>query len=237
MIKIRHSEDRGHADHGWLNARHSFSFAGYHDPEFMGFSNLVVLNQDRIAPGQGFGTHGHRDMEIVTVVLEGVLEHRDNMGNGSRIHPGEVQFMSAGSGVTHSEFNGSETEELHLLQMWVRPDREGTAPRYGEAVCPESERRGRLCLVASPTKESGYLVIGGDAHLYLGLLDGEESCSFELPERRAAWVHVACGELTLNGQRLGPGDGAAVHGEPNLVFEQGSGAEFLLWDLPEASTQ
>jgi redox-sensitive bicupin YhaK (pirin superfamily) len=168
MITIRRSEERGHADHGWLDTCHTFSFAGYHDPEHMGFGLLRVLNQDRVEPAMGFGTHGHRDMEIVTYMLEGVLEHKDSMGNGSQMRPGEVQLMSAGRGVTHSEFNASKTEGLHLLQMWVHPRETGTEPRYEQKEFPEEVRRGKLLLVVSPDGADGSLTIGQDARLYAG---------------------------------------------------------------------
>lgn len=231
MITRRRSSDRGHADHGWLDAHHTFSFAAYHDPDFMGFSDLRVINQDRVAPGTGFGTHGHRDMEIVTVPLDGVLEHRDSMGNGSRMEPGEVQLMSAGTGVTHSEFNGSQDTELHLLQMWVLPAELGTTPRYEQRRFPEAERRGRLRLVVSPDGADGALTIGQDARLYAGLLDGDERAELSLAADRVAWLHVARGSLALNGEHLGPGDGAAIVDEPTLTFTDGDAAEFVLWEL------
>lgn len=233
MLTPRRSSERGHADHGWLDAFHTFSFAEYMDPEFMGFETLRVLNQDRIGPAKGFGYHGHRDMEIVTYVLSGVLEHGDSMGTGSVIRPGEVQLMSAGRGVMHSEFNGSDEQDLHLLQMWVLPAERGGEPRYEQRPFAEAERRGRLRLVVSPDGAEGSLVIGQDARLYAGLLDGEERCSHALPASRAAWVHVAKGHLELNGIRLGPGDGAAVRDEPELTFTKGASAEFVMWELGE----
>ena len=232
MITIRRSEERGHADHGWLDARHTFSFAGYHDPDFMGFSELRVLNQDRVQPGRGFGTHPHADMEIVTYVLEGVLEHRDSMGNGSRILPGDVQFMSAGTGVTHSEVNASPHEVLHLLQMWVLPARRGTAPRYDQRTFPAEERRGRLRLVVSPDGAEGSITIGQDARLYAGLLGAGERALHEQDPRRRGWLHVARGRLRVNGLELGPGDGAAIQGEPRLELEGVEEAELVHWDLP-----
>jgi quercetin 2,3-dioxygenase len=232
MITIRRAGDRGHADHGWLDAYHTFSFADYHDPDFMGFSALRVLNQDRIQAGKGFGTHPHRDMEIVTYVLDGVLEHRDSMGNGGRVLPGEVQFMSAGRGVTHSEFNGSNETELHLLQMWVLPAQRDTAPRYEHREFSEAERRGRLRLVVSPDGRDGSLAIGQDAGLHVGLLDGDEVIEHALPEQRTAWLHLARGAMTLNGEALQAGDGAAIRSERELTLRGGANAEFVLWDLP-----
>ncbi len=232
MVVIRRSEERGHADHGWLDTYHTFSFADYHDPDFMGFSVLRVLNQDRVAPGRGFGPHGHRDMEIVSYVLRGVLEHEDSLGNGSQMRPGEVQLMSAGTGVTHSEFNGSKDEELQFLQMWVIPARRGVEPRYEQREFPTAMRRGRIRLVASPDGRDGSLTIGQDVQLYAGLLDGKESARVELLDSRAAWLHVARGSLTVNGAQLRPGDGAAIQGERVLTFEHGRDAEFVLWDLP-----
>ncbi len=233
MITIRRSEDRGHADHGWLDTHHTFSFASYHDPDHMGFSVLRVLNQDVVTSGQGFGTHAHRDMEIVSYVLDGVLEHKDSMGNGSQMHPGEVQLMSAGSGVTHSEFNGSKDEGLHFLQMWIHPAERGTTPRYEQKEYPEAERRGKLRLVVSPDGADGSLTIGQDVRLYAGLLDGDETARLELDPGRSAWLHVARGSLELNGERLGPGDGAAIRAEAALELSGGDGAELVLWDLPD----
>lgn len=232
MIQIRRSADRGHADHGWLDTYHTFSFADYHDPDFMGFSVLRVLNQDRVHPGHGFPRHGHRDMEIVSYVLEGVLEHQDSLGNGSQMRPGEVQLMSAGTGVLHSEYNGSRQEGLHFLQMWILPARQATRPRYEQKAFPESERRGRLRLVVSPDGAEGSLTIGQDARLHVGLLDGSERASFALAPDRVAWLHVARGELQLDGQPLGPGDGAALPAGHALDLAKGKAAEFVLWDLP-----
>ncbi len=238
MIAIRRSEERGHAEHGWLDAYHTFSFAEYRDPEFMGFSVLRVLNQDRVRPGRGFGTHGHRDMEIVTWVLEGALRHEDSLGNGSVIRPGELQFMSAGTGVTHSEVNPSPSEPLHLLQMWIVPARRGLPPRYDQRAFPESERRGRLRLVVSPDGRDGSVTIGQDARLYVGLVDGAERVRHALPAGRSAWLHVARGSVRLNGQALGPGDGAALRDETELVLDDASAAECVLWELPaEGSTR
>lgn len=232
MITIRRSGERGHANHGWLDTWHTFSFASYFDPDFMGFSELRVLNQDVVKPGRGFPSHGHSDMEIVTHVLNGVLEHRDSMGTGSKIRPGEVQLMSAGTGVTHSEFNASAAEPLELLQMWVLSARKGGKPRYEQREFPERERRGALRLVVSPDGRDGSLRIGQDARLLLGLLDGGETIRGPLGPERSAWLHVPRGELVLNGHALGPGDGAGIRDEPELFFERGRVAEIVLWDLP-----
>jgi len=232
MIRIRRSDERGHADHGWLDTHHTFSFADYHDPDFMGFSVLRVLNQDRVAPGHGFPRHGHRDMEIVSVVLEGVLEHEDSLGNGSQMRPGEVQLMSAGTGVLHSEYNGSEKDPLHFLQMWIEPARRGTKPRYEQKMFAPAERRGRLRLVVSPDARDGSLTIAQDARLFAATLDGAEKIRHELAPERVAWLHVARGKLQLNGERLGPGDGAAIVDEKALALEHGEGAELVLWELP-----
>jgi len=231
MITIRRSDDRGHADHGWLDAHHTFSFAGYFDPDFMGFGHLRVLNQDRVRPQRGFGTHPHEDMEIVTYVLEGVLEHRDSMGNGSQIRPGEVQFMSAGTGVTHSEVNPSSDQTLELLQMWVIPARRGTEPRYDQRPFPAAERQGRLRLVVSPDGADGSITIGQDARLYASLLAAGEEAELALDPRRRGWLHVARGAVRANGTELGPGDGAAVQGEERLVLEGVRPADLVYWDL------
>jgi len=231
MIHLRRSADRGHADHGWLDTYHTFSFADYHDPDFMGFGTLRVLNQDRVAPGMGFPRHGHRDMEIVSYVLEGALEHQDSLGNGSQMRPGEVQLMSAGTGVLHSEYNASKKDGLHFLQMWILPAQRSTPPRYEQKAFPEAERRGRLRLVVAPDGQDGALTIGQDARLHVGLLDGAERIQHALAPGRAGWLHVARGELELNGQRLGPGDGAALLDEPRLELARGHGAEFVLWEL------
>ncbi len=232
MITIRKSEERGHFDHGWLDTYHTFSFAGYHDPSHMGFSKLRVINQDRVQPGKGFGTHGHGDMEIISLVLEGVLEHKDSMGNGSRIRPGEVQFMSAGSGVTHSEFNGSDREVVHFLQMWILPARTGTPPRYDQKSFPEEERRGRLRLMVSRDGREGSIIIGQDASLYGGLLPPGRKIEHAVAPRRSAWLHVATGRLRLNDSSLGPGDGAAIRNEERIALTGVEDAELVLFDLP-----
>jgi len=232
MIDIRRSEERGHANHGWLDAYHTFSFAEYYDPDFMHFGPLRVINQDRVEQARGFGAHGHRDMEIVTYVLSGVLEHKDSMGNGSQMRPGDVQLMSAGSGVTHSEFNASSEEQLHLLQMWVFPRKKGTEPRYEQEAFSEEERRGQLRLVVSPDGERGSLTIDQDARLYASLLAPGERAEHALGDDRSAWIHVARGRVTLNGAELGPGDGASIRDEARLVLEGLEDAELVLWELP-----
>jgi redox-sensitive bicupin YhaK (pirin superfamily) len=231
MLRIRRSEERGHADHGWLDTYHTFSFADYFDEEHMSFGELRVLNQDRVRGGRGFGTHGHRDMEIVSVVLEGVLEHKDSMGNGSRMVPGDVQLMSAGTGVTHSEFNGSEKQPVHFLQMWVLPRTQGTKPRYEQKHFADEERRGRLKLVVAPDGRDGALTIAQDARLYLALLGAGERAEHALAPGRGAYVHVARGSVRLDGQRLGPGDGAAVEDARALALEGEEQADVVLWDL------
>ena len=232
MIQPRRSRDRGHADHGWLDTWHTFSFAGYRDPDFMGYGALRVLNQDVVQPGSGFGTHPHDNMEIVTYVLEGALQHRDSMGNGSVIRPGEVQLMSAGTGVTHSEFNASRTERVHLLQMWVIPSERDTRPRYAQREFPARDLQGELRLVVSPDGGQDSLVIGQDARLYAGRFGAGERAQHALDPVRRAWLHVARGTLALNGERLGPGDGAAIAGERELSLEGVEPAEVVLWDLP-----
>src|SRR5919206_3542495 len=213
MITIRRAGERGHADHGWLDTWHTFSFADYYDPAHMGFRALRVINEDRVQPGQGFGTHGHREMEIVTYVLEGELGHRDSIGHGSTIRPGEVQRMTAGTGVLHSEMNASRDQPVHFLQIWILPDRAGHAPSYEQKAFPEGERRGKLRLVAAPDGSDGSVRIHQDARLYLGLLGPGERASHPLAPGRAAWVQVARGEATVNGQALRAGDGAAIEGE------------------------
>ena len=239
MLQLRRSEDRGHADHGWLDSYHTFSFAGYQDPEHVHFGTLRVINQDRVAPGQGFGTHGHQDMEIVSYVLDGVLEHKDSMGNGSQMRPGEVQLMSAGSGVTHSEFNGSETEPLHFLQMWVFPRSTGTPPRYEQRAYPETERRGALRLVVSPDGADGSLRIDQDARMFVSILGPGEEASMDLGPGRIAWVHVARGRVKLGDTELGPGDGAGLREERRIDLVGVEDAEVVLWELdasPELRT-
>jgi quercetin 2,3-dioxygenase len=231
MISIRRSSERGHFDHGWLDTRHTFSFADYHDPEFMGFRALRVINEDRVQPGQGFGTHPHRDMEIVSYVLAGALDHQDSMGTGSTIRPGEVQRMSAGTGVQHSEFNHSQQEPVHFLQIWILPERRGLPPGYEQRRFPAEERRGRLRLVASPDGSDGSITVHQDVRLYAALLAPGEEVTQGIGDGRHAWLQVARGEVELNGQRLAAGDGAAVSGEPTLSLRGRSDAEVLLFDL------
>lgn len=229
-MRIRRSGERGHADHGWLNSYHTFSFADYYDPSHMGFFALRVINEDRVAPGGGFPRHGHRDMEIVSYVLDGALQHADSMGNGSIIRPGDVQRMSAGTGVMHSEHNASKTAPVHFLQIWVIPDRKGHAPGYEQRTFSAEEKRGRLRLVASPDGSEGSVTIHQDATIRAALLDGVESAAHTLAPGRAAWVHVATGSVHVNGERLSAGD-AAAFGGGTITLDRGQGAEVLLFDL------
>ena len=231
MIAIRRSEERGHTDLGWLDSHHTFSFGDYHDRDFMHFGTLRVINQDLVQPGKGFGTHDHKDMEIISLVLDGVMEHKDSMGNGSQMRPGDVQLMSAGTGVTHSEFNASSTKMLHFLQMWVLPRNHGTRPRYEQKAISVEERRGKLRLVASPDGQDGSISLDQDARLYAGLLTSGEQTQHELDSRRAAWLHVARGRLKLNDLELGAGDGAAIRDESLLTLQGLEEAEFVLWEL------
>lgn len=231
MIQIRRSEDRGHAQHGWLDSRHSFSFAEYHDPNHMGWGNLRVINEDQIAPGTGFGTHGHRDMEIISYVLSGNLAHRDSMGHVKGIPPGDVQRMSAGRGVTHSEFNHAPNQLTHLLQIWIKPNVSGIAPSYEQKTFDDAQKRGRLCLVASPDGAQGSVKIHADASLYAGLFDGAQAAELALDPARKAYVHVVRGELSVNGQALHAGDALRVQGESRLMFNRGQSAEVLVFDL------
>jgi len=232
MIQLRPSSERGHFDFGWLDTYHTFSFGDYHHPDHMGFRVLRVINEDRVQPGQGFGTHPHRDMEIVTVVLEGALEHRDSLGTGSVIRPGEVQCMSAGKGITHSEFNPSKAEPVHLLQIWILPDQRGHDPRYDQKKFPAGTPEGRLQLVVSGSGRDGSLSIHQDAEIYAGkLADGAEMAHRLRPDRHA-WVQVARGALSLDGRRLSAGDGAAVSGQERLSLKAEGPSEALLFDLP-----
>jgi redox-sensitive bicupin YhaK (pirin superfamily) len=231
MIEIRTSAQRGHAQFGWLDSRHSFSFGQYYDPQQLGFSDLIVINEDRVSPGRGFDTHGHRDMEIFSYVLEGALEHRDSMGTGSVIRPGDVQMMSAGTGVRHSEFNGSREEPVHFLQIWIVPDRRGVAPRYQERHFSAADKRGRLRLIISPDGAGQSLSVYQDARVYAGLFDGAERQDFVLPENRHAYVHVARGKLEVNGKPLVAGDGMRLRDVREVTFAKGQEAEVLLFDL------
>jgi redox-sensitive bicupin YhaK (pirin superfamily) len=231
MISVRRSEERGHFDHGWLDTRHTFSFAEYLDPRFMGFRDLRVINEDRVQPGEGFGTHGHRDMEILSYVLEGQLAHRDSLGHGETLRPGEVQRMSAGTGVRHSEYNGSATSRVHFLQIWILPERAGIAPGYEQKAFPADERRGRLRLVAAPGGPDGALSIHQDVRVYAGLLAPGERARLELAPGRGAWVQVARGKVRVNGVELGAGDGAALEEEASVEVEGVEDAEVLAFDL------
>jgi quercetin 2,3-dioxygenase len=231
MLTIRRSDERGHAQHGWLDSRHTFSFADYHDPEHMGFRALRVINEDRVQPAAGFGTHPHRDMEILSYVLEGGLAHKDSLGTGSTIRPGDVQRMSAGTGVTHSEFNASSTEPVHFLQIWLLPERPGLAPSYEQKTFKPAERAGRLQLVASRDGRGGSLTVHQDVAVYDGLLAAGERAELPLAKGRHAWVQVSRGSLKVNGQTLRAGDGAAVSAEPLLTLEGLEGGAVLVFDL------
>lgn len=231
MIRVRKAQDRGHADHGWLNTYHTFSFSSYRDPNHVHFRALRVMNEDFVAPGQGFGTHPHNDMEIVTYVLEGALEHKDSMGNGEVLRPGEFQRMSAGTGITHSEFNPSATEPVHLYQIWLFPDRKGIEPSYEQKRFPEDERRNRLQLVASRDADAGSLLIHQDARIYLSLLNAGSKVRHELAAGRHAWLQVLRGSVTVNGIDLKTSDGAAISEEGELAFQACEDAEIMLFDL------
>ena len=231
MITVRHSHERGHADHGWLDSHHTFSFANYYDPKHMGFRSLRVINQDIVRGGGGFGTHPHRDMEIISYVLEGALEHKDSLGTGSVIRPGDVQRMSAGSGVAHSEYNASRSDPVQFLQIWIVPTERGIAPSYEQRTYPAAEKRGRLRLVASDDGRQGSVRIHADAALYAGLFDGDERAELALAPDRHAWVQVARGKVRVNGRELNEGDGAAISEESALRIEGGEQAEVLVFDL------
>jgi redox-sensitive bicupin YhaK (pirin superfamily) len=230
MKVTRRSQDRGHADHGWLNSYHSFSFAEYFDQDHVEFGPLRVLNEDRVAPGQGFGTHGHRNMEIISYVLEGELAHQDSLGTGSTIRPGDVQRMSAGSGVLHSEFNHEKQGVTHFLQIWIEPDKTGIAPSYEQKHFKPEDKRGRLRLIASPDGRDGSVTIHQDALVYAGLFDGRENASYELKNERG-YVHVARGRITVNGNVLQAGDALKTK-DSMLELEEGEQAEVLVFDLP-----
>ncbi len=231
MLTLRKAQDRGYADHGWLKSHHSFSFADYHDPAQMGFGNLRVINEDRIAPGTGFGTHSHRDMEIVSYVIEGALGHKDSIGNGASIVPGEVQRMSAGRGIAHSEVNHAADETTHFLQIWLLPDRTGIAPGYEQKAFADADKRGRLRLVASPDGREGSVQLNADASMRAGLFDGAEQAELALDPKRLAYVFLVRGSLCVNGQRLSAGDAAALDGETRLHLDQGRAAEVIVFDL------
>ncbi|HYD69953.1 pirin family protein [Azospirillum sp.] len=231
MITIRNRDERGAVNMGWLDSRHSFSFGHYHDPAHMGFRALRVINDDRVIPGAGFPTHGHADMEIVSYVLDGALEHKDSLGTGSVIRPGDVQRMSAGTGIRHSEYNASQEESVHFLQIWILPERPGLAPGYEQKAFADTEKHGRLRLVGSRDGRDGSVTIHQDVDLYATLLDGDESAAFDLRPGRHAWLQVARGQVRLNGLLLKEGDGAAVSDETTLTLDGGIGAEVLLFDL------
>jgi redox-sensitive bicupin YhaK (pirin superfamily) len=231
MIQIRRSSERGHADHGWLDTYHTFSFDTYRDPKFMGFRDLRVINEDRVAAGRGFPTHPHRDMEILTYILEGALQHRDSMGTGSVIRPGEVQRMSAGTGVTHSEQNASKTDPVHLLQIWILPERKGITPGYEQKQFERSALEGQLRLVAAGEPKDGAVKIHQDVSLYAGVLSPGQSVKYDLAPDRHAWIQVARGKVSLNGQELTAGDGAAIANEPKLEIQGTEDSELLLFDL------
>ena len=231
MMTIRKAAARGGANHGWLNTKHTFSFADYYDPNHMGFRSLRVINDDRVTPGMGFGTHPHRDMEIISFVLEGGLAHKDSMGTGSVISPGDVQRMSAGTGVYHSEFNASKVEPVHFLQIWIMPDEQGVTPGYEQKTFANSEKQGRLRLVASPDGSDGSVRIHSSTRLFAGLFSKGERSELQLANGRHAWVHVARGEVQLNGQTLSEGDGAALSNEALVKLEGVSSGEVLVFDL------
>ncbi|HMN58480.1 MAG TPA: pirin family protein, partial [Ottowia sp.] len=231
MINIRSSDERGLADHGWLKSRHSFSFADYYDPAHMGWGNLRVINEDRIAPGTGFGTHGHRDMEIISYVLEGELAHQDSMGNVVGIPPGDVQRMSAGRGVMHSEFNHAQGQITHFLQIWIEPSVRGIAPGYEQKSVPASDKRGRLRLIAADQPDAGAVTIHADARVYAGLIDGDETAQLTIDPARKAYVHVVRGAVHVNGRPLSAGDAALLADESAIALDHGRDAEGLVFDL------
>ena len=231
MITLRKSQDRGYADHGWLKSFHSFSFAGYHDEAHMSWGNLRVINEDCIAPGSGFGTHGHRDMEIISYVLAGNLAHKDSMGNVKGIPPGDIQRMSAGKGVMHSEFNHAAGQETHFLQIWIEPNVRGREPGYEQTTVPAAEKQGVLKLVAAPAVDGASVALHADARIYAGLLDGRETASITLDPKRKAYVHLVRGSLSLNGQALQSGDAAKIQGESILTLNAANDAEVLVFDL------
>jgi hypothetical protein len=234
MIEIRRGDERGHADHGWLDSWHSFSFADYYDPRHVQFGPLRVINEDRVVPGAGFGTHGHRDMEILSYVLDGELAHKDSTGSSSTIRPGDVQRMSAGRGVLHSEFNGSHAKPVHFLQIWILPNVAGIAPEYEEKHFGPAEKRGRLRLIASPSGEQGSVTLHQDARVYAGLFDGDEQATLDVAAGRRVYLHVARGRITADGMALAAGDALKLTDEPQLQLANGSGAEVLAFDLPGA---
>jgi len=233
MIEVRRSEERGHANHGWLDTYHTFSFADYYDPKFMGFRSLRVINEDRVAPGAGFGRHGHRDMEILTYVLEGSLAHKDSMGHQQSLGPNEIQRMSAGTGVMHSEFNPSQNEPLHFFQIWIEPATRGTEPSYEQIRFDREDKKNQLKRLVGPEARNGASRINQDAQVFVAQLEKDVEIAYELGTNRAAWVHVVRGDVTLNGTSLGTGDGAAVTGEKQLMLtgKDAESSEILLFDL------
>ena len=231
MITVRNAEERGRANHAWLKSSHTFSFANYWDPDEQGFSDLLVINDDRVIAGKGFGQHPHRDMEIFSYVLEGALEHKDTLGTGSVIKPGDVQLMSAGSGVAHSEFNHSKSQPVHFLQIWIVPNVRGATPRYQQQHFSDDEKRGKLRLIISPEGQQGSLQVRQDARVYAGLFDGDEHATLTLADNRYAYVHVARGRIELNGQLLREGDGVRMRKEQVIELSNGRDAEVLVFDL------
>lgn len=231
MLTLRKAHERGHADHGWLNTYHTFSFADYYDPGHMGYRNLRVINEDRVRPGEGFPTHPHRNMEIITYVLEGALEHKDSTGNGSVIVPGEVQRMSAGTGITHSEFNHSRSELVHFLQIWILPDRDGVKPSYEQKFYPNEEKRGKWRLIASADGRDNSVTVHQDVNLYAALIDAGEEIVHDIPHNRYAWLQAVRGRILVNGRKMSHGDGLAVSNEVRLSVSGDGQAEVLLFDL------
>jgi len=231
MLLLRKSQDRGYADHGWLESFHSFSFAGYQDPQFMGWGNLRVINEDRIAPGMGFGKHSHRNMEIISYVLSGELAHEDSMGNIKGIPPGDIQRMSAGTGVTHSEFNYAKDQNTHFLQIWVEPNALEIAPSYEQKTIAQVNKQGKLCLIASPNGQDGSISLSADAKVYAGLFDSDQSAQLTIDPHRKAYVHLIRGSLNINGQTLGGGDALLIQDENRLDLTNGKNAEVLVFDL------
>ena len=231
MLILRKAQDRGYADHGWLKSFHSFSFAGYHDPQFMGWGNLRVINEDRVASGMGFGKHGHRNMEIISYVLSGELAHEDSMGNVKGIPPGDVQRMSAGTGVTHSEFNHAKDQTTHFLQIWIEPNMMEIPPSYEQKTIPLADKQGKLCLIASPDGSGNAVKIQADAKLYAGLFDGSESARLNLDANRKAYVHLIRGELQINGISLHAGDALLIEDLAEILISSGKNAEVLVFDL------
>lgn len=235
MMRIRKSEDRGPSNLGWLKSKHTFSFGHYYDPEHMGFESLRVINDDRVIAGAGFGTHPHDNMEIISYVLDGALEHKDSMGNGSVIRPGEVQRLSAGTGMTHSEYNHSKTDEVHFLQIWFMPDEQGVEPGYEQKAFPDDQKRGKFRLVASKTGRDGSVSLHQDMDMSVALIDGDEQATYNTSKDRALWVHVARGDVAMNGHDLHAGDGVAIVDEESLSFEKGSKAEVIIFDMKPIS--